>query len=179
MIKGDMTRSSNECDQQRYLSIVGSLMYAALGTRPDIAFCVSWLSRHNKASCAAHMTAAIPEDPHLIRCTDSDWAGNTSDRKSMGAYVFCISGGAISWQSKKQEVTAVSTQEAEYIAFLEAGREAIWLRTLLHYDIALNYQPQSLKAWIADLLQSPTQQSHETENALPPTRLFTDNQGHL
>jgi hypothetical protein len=44
--------------------------------------------------------------------------------------LFTFGDTAISWQSKKQEITAVSTQEAEYMANLEAGREAIWLRRL-------------------------------------------------
>jgi len=98
----------NECDQQRYQSIVGSLMYAAMGTRPDIMFCVSRLSRYKKAPCTAHMTAAVrclrylkgtsnfqlsyrrsadAGNSQFIGFTASDWAGNTSNHKSMGAYV--------------------------------------------------------------------------------------------
>jgi phage/plasmid-associated DNA primase len=94
----------------------------------------------------------------MIGYTDSDWAGNTKDRKSMGAYVFCIGNTAISWQSKKQEITAVSTQEAEYMAYLEAGREAVWLR-LLYTDI--------------------TTRMKNSETSIPTTTILSDNQGAL
>lgn len=43
----DMFENDEEVDQQFYLSIVGSLMYTALGTRSDILFSVSSLSRFN------------------------------------------------------------------------------------------------------------------------------------
>jgi hypothetical protein len=87
-----------------------------------------------------------------------------------------MGGGAISWQSKKQEVTAVSTQEAEYIAFLEAGREATWLRTL-YRDMVFSYKPQSLEGWVSNLLQETEEEG--SSEMLPPTQVFSDNQGAL
>jgi hypothetical protein len=56
--------------------------------------------------------------------------GNTEDLKSITGYVFMMAGGAITWFSKKQSITAMSTTEAEYIALSEAAREARWLRNL-------------------------------------------------
>jgi uncharacterized membrane protein YgcG len=71
---------------------------------------------------------------------------------------------------KRQEVTAVSTQEAEYIAFLEAGREATWLRTL-YRDIVFSYRPQSLEGWISNLLQEKEEEeSSNTEVEIKPNR---------
>ena len=64
----------------------------------------------------------------LIGFTDSDWAGDSADRKSQGGYIFGRNGcGPISWQSRKQDLVAASTLEAEYIACSEASREARWL----------------------------------------------------
>ena len=61
---------------------------------------------------------------------DSDWA-KSQDRKSIGGCVFILGNAAISWSSKKQTLVALSTKEAEYTAFTEASREALWLRQLL------------------------------------------------
>ena len=137
----------NPVDKTFYLSIVGSLMFAALGTRPDIAFSVMCLSRYNILPLKMHLTAAkrvlrylgttktlklfYPASAvgDLHGYTDSDWASRTSTRKSVGGSIF-IDGGPISWQAKSQSVVALSTLEAEYIAASEATREAIWLRRM-------------------------------------------------
>lgn len=57
-IRLDQTDHAVTVDTELYLSIVGSLMYAALGTRPDIALAVAALSRYNSAPTTIHMTAA-------------------------------------------------------------------------------------------------------------------------
>ena len=123
-------------------------MFAALGTRPDIAFSVTALSRYNVLPIQMHLTAAKRVLRYLVATktrglfypsegpghlhglhgyTDSDWAGRSSTRKSVGGYIF-IDGGPISWQAKSQSVVTLSTLEAEYIAASDATREAIWLR---------------------------------------------------
>jgi hypothetical protein len=68
----------------------------------------------------------------VVGFTDSDWASDSTDRKSQGGHVFltCYDGGAISWQSRKQDLIALSTLEAEYIACSDASREARWLLQL-------------------------------------------------
>jgi len=67
----------------------------------------------------------------LTGFTDSDWAGSTDDRKSTSGFVFNLGSGAVSWSSKKQEVVALSTSEAEYIAATSTACQAVWLRRLL------------------------------------------------
>ncbi|RVX01546.1 Pleiotropic drug resistance protein 3 [Vitis vinifera] len=62
---------------------------------------------------------------------DSDWAGSVDDMKSTSGYVFTIGSGVICWNSRKQEVVAQSTTEAEYISLAAAANQAIWLRKLL------------------------------------------------
>jgi hypothetical protein len=122
-------------------------MYAALGSRPDISFAVSSLSRYNSAPLATHLIAATRVlrylkstsgfRLHFPYCnkglqgfTDSDLAGFHSTRKSVSGSIFQINNGTISWQSKSQIVVALSTLEAEFIACSDGTREALWLSRL-------------------------------------------------
>jgi hypothetical protein len=52
----------------------------------------------------------------LIGYTDADWSGDTEDRKSTSGYIFMMGKAPIAWCSKKQNVVALSSCEAEYIA---------------------------------------------------------------
>jgi hypothetical protein len=135
-------------DPKQYLAMVGSLMYAALGGRPDISYAVGLLSRFNADPRSRHLTAARrvlrylkkTKDLKLIyrkgsgEClhgfVDASWA-NSKNRKSIGGYTFMLAGAAVSWGSKGQSLVALSTEEAEYTAFTEASREALWFRQLL------------------------------------------------
>jgi hypothetical protein len=62
--------------------------------------------------------------------TDSDYAGCLNTRKSTSGYIFKFGNGAISWRSKLQDCTATSTTEAEYVAALDAAKEALRLGLL-------------------------------------------------
>ena len=53
--------------------------------------------------------------------SDSDFAGDIDDRKSTSGYVFTLAGGAISWKSSKQTVTASSMMYTEFVACYEAS----------------------------------------------------------
>jgi hypothetical protein len=66
----------------------------------------------------------------FVGYSDSDWANDSADRKAHGGHVFLASNGAISWQSRKQSLIAMSTLKAEFIAWSEASREAKWLLQL-------------------------------------------------
>ena len=69
----------------------------------------------------------------IIGDSDADWSGDLNDRKSTTGYYFKFegTGGAISWEIKKQATVALSTAEAEYQAMAAAVQEAIYLHTLL------------------------------------------------
>jgi hypothetical protein len=86
--------------------------------------------------------------------TDSDFQSDVNDRKSTSGFVFTLNGGAVSWKSCKQSVTADSTTEAEYIAAAEAAKEAVWI-----------------KKFITELDVVPTIES--------PIPLFCDNNGAI
>jgi len=140
--------------RSEYQSKIGSIMYAMPGTRPDLAYTISSLSKHNDRPARSHHIALQrvfrnlggtqntriqyerPRDLHTffpkpICYADSDWAGNKNDRKSTGGYVFLLCGGAISWKTRKQDVVATSSTQAEYVTLTEAAKEAVWLRRLL------------------------------------------------
>lgn len=70
-------------------------------------------------------------DSQLVAFSDSDWAGDSQDRKSVTGYVFMFKGGPITWKSRKQTVVAKSTAEAEYLSVSSCAQEAIWFRHFL------------------------------------------------
>ena len=114
-----------------YQSMVGSLLYAAIATRPDIAQAVGTVSKFNSCPTEAHLTAVKrilcylkgtinlglryerSTDDSLIGFSDTDWTGDMDDRHSTTGNLFAMSGGAISWFSRKQPVVPLSTAEAE------------------------------------------------------------------
>ena len=61
---------------------------------------------------------------------DADWGWGITDSKPTTGYLFQIGGAAITWQSKKQFCTALSTAKAEYVAVAGTIQEAVWLRQL-------------------------------------------------
>ena len=151
-----LTRSSDDYQPlaqhvTQYQSIVGALMYAACATRPDIAYSISALSQYSARPNVTHFnalkrvlrylrgstnlsltfTGTSDLAPELVAYTDSDWASNQDDRRSVTGYVFVLSGGAISWASRRQKTVALSTVEAEYMDTAEAVKEAIWWRRFL------------------------------------------------
>ena len=97
-----------EVDPKEYQAIVGSLMYITLATRPDS------IRSFGTESIADHCLHFNGNDGEITGYTDSDWANDSADRKSQGGHVFLCNGGAISWQSRKQDLVALSTTEAEY-----------------------------------------------------------------
>jgi len=62
-----------------------------------------------------------------FRYVDSDYAGDVDGQKSTEGHMFFVGGGLVSWASKRQETVALSTVEAEYMAFTRATQQALWL----------------------------------------------------
>ena len=130
-----------------YREAIGSLMYAAIGTRPDITFAVTALSQYLQNPGRPHWEQAKRTIRYLKGTrdwklefgptggvegfSDANWGNDVDDRHSICGYVFNLNGGAISWSSKKQSVVALSSTEAEYIGITHAAKEAIWVRHLL------------------------------------------------
>nr|AAX96287.1 retrotransposon protein, putative, Ty1-copia sub-class [Oryza sativa Japonica Group]AAX96336.1 retrotransposon protein, putative, Ty1-copia sub-class [Oryza sativa Japonica Group]ABA92593.1 retrotransposon protein, putative, Ty1-copia subclass [Oryza sativa Japonica Group] len=135
-------------DQLRYSQIIGSLMYLASATRPDISFAVSKLSRfvsnleddHWQAleRIMRYLKGTMSYRIHYTRYpkvlegySDSNWISDADEIKATSGYVFTLGGGAVSWKSCKQTILTRSTMEAELTALDTATVEAEWLRELL------------------------------------------------
>ena len=128
-----------------YQSAIGSLMWLAVHTRPDIAYSVGVLSRYCSNPGPTHCNLVIQifrylsgtldlkitftanSEDDLVGYTDSDYAGLIDGRKSIGGYIFMLSGGPLSHQSKLQSTVALSSTEAEYMTTVEARKEALWV----------------------------------------------------
>ena len=80
----------------------------------------------------------------LMAYTDADWAGNAIDRKSTTGYCTFVGGNIVTWKSKKQNVIARSSAEAEYRAMASTACELIWLKGLISDLGFLSNKPMSL-----------------------------------
>ena len=147
-----------------YASLIGSINYCAVSTRPDIAFAVNKCTQFTSRPNLIHWTAAKRILCYLIQTkdygiqygtnehrvegythclagfTDTDFAGDINDRKSTSGWIFTYNNSAISWTSKKQTGVFRSTMEAELIAGSSASAEAVWLMRLAR-DFKLSFMP--------------------------------------
>ena len=134
--------------QVPYALAVGSLMYAMICTRLDIAQAVGLISRFMANPVKEHWNTVkrilryIKGTSGAALCfggsefivrgyVDSDFVGDLDKRKSTPGFVFTLAGGAVSWLSKLQNVVTLSTTEAEYMAATQACKEAIWIQRLM------------------------------------------------
>ena len=126
---------------------VGLLMYAAMGTRPDIAYAMLTVAQYSENPGWRHWEAVKRifgyllgtkkleltyrgEERGLVGYVDADGASQ-DHRRAISGYVFMVDKGAVSWSSKKQELVVLSTTVAEYVATTHAAKEAVWLGHLL------------------------------------------------
>ena len=146
--------NDQEFDKTTYKSAIGSLIYLARCTRPDISFAVSKASR-----CVEHPTFSdwkmiknilkylnltknfkitYKGQGELVVYSDSDFAGDPKDRKSTSEFILLMEKDPICWQSKKQSVVSISTAEAEYIAMSECMKKVLNIRNILSELFAYN-----------------------------------------
>jgi hypothetical protein len=147
IVKGDKygsfqsPRNQYEIDQMKsvlYASTVGSLMYAQVYTRPDLAFVTVMLDRYKKNSGISHwnrikkalryikgtkgiiLTYKRSDSLEIVVYLDLDFVGCLDTDRSTSGYVFKLTSGAISWSSSKQSVMTSFTMFAEFVACYEA-----------------------------------------------------------
>ena len=143
-------------ERRFYQSLIGSLLYVQLGTRPDISFAVGRLAQYtanpskDHTRLAKYVLAYLKGTADYKLCydgmskswlrsySDSSLADQPDDFHSTSGYLFLLSSGAISWSSRKQKTIAQSTTHAEYMAMTDTSNQAQWYREFLlelGYDV--------------------------------------------
>ncbi|KAM1037135.1 hypothetical protein FF1_032036 [Malus domestica] len=148
-----------------YDSLVGSLMYAHVCTRPDIAYAISILGTFQSNHGNAHWIAAKKVLRYLQRAkeyqliykrdsklelvgySDSDFASCLDSLKSTSGYIFTLANGAMPWKSVKQDIVATSTMQAEFVACYKATSQAIWLRNFINGLEIMNSIAKPVQIW--------------------------------
>ena len=147
-----MQGESPEHAPASYATLIGSLMYLAIGICLDIAYSVQCLAQFMQNPKLIHWTAIkwifwylkgmrtlgltyggsedLNNEELNIYC-DANWASDM-DRKSISGYVITLAGGAVAWSSKKQSMVALSTAKAKYVAAMHCAKQVIWHRSLLN-----------------------------------------------
>jgi hypothetical protein len=139
----------------KYQRKVGSILYAAVVTRLDVAFAASRLARFNMNPGPEYHKAAdqvlnylqgskalalqLGGEDSFVVSSDASFADNSLDRKSSQAYVMKLFGGVIGWRANKQTTVSTSTTEAELLALSQAAKESLFVSRLLkELDIKLD-----------------------------------------
>lgn len=142
------TEEKKEMSNRPYREAVGSLMFTAIVSRPDIMYAVSQVSRFLNNPGSEHWSAVKrifqylqgtkdigikyqADHLSLTMYSDADFAGDIDTRRSTTGYVSLLANGPVTWSSHRQKCVTRSTTEAEYIAASDAAAEAIWLRNFL------------------------------------------------
>ena len=118
-------------------------------TRPDIYFIVSRLSQFMSNPNTLHELAMkhllrylqgssklrlcyqptrSDKQEYVLVYSDSDYAADKEDRRSISGGTVMLGGGAVSWVSRKQSTIATSSTQAEYMALYRTGKNALWDR---------------------------------------------------
>jgi hypothetical protein len=131
-----------------YSEAIGSVLWPVVVSRPDAAYAVGILSQFIQNPGPAHweglkrvinylgsmknlwLTFGGQKETLVEGYCDADWAGQ-KHRHSISGFSFHFGIGAISWSSKKQNIVALSSTEAEYVAQTHAAKEAMWLKSFV------------------------------------------------
>ena len=151
-------------EKEQYQKLVRKLIYLA-HTRPDISYAVGVVSRFMHCPQVQHMEAVMRilrylkgtsnrgvlfgnnGNLNLMAYTDADWAGDKDSRKSTSGYFTLVGGNLVTWRSKKQNVVALSSAEAEFRGIAKGVTEILWLRKLL---CELGFPPREACRLICD-----------------------------
>ena len=135
--------------RSQYQLVIGSLLYIMLGTRPDIAFTVIWMSQFCSNPSQEHLSRALYIVRYLgstknlalqfnganhngfLGYTDSNWAANPDDCKSITEYVLFLANSPVSWLTRQQKTVALSSTEVKYMAMSDTTRQISWIKSLL------------------------------------------------
>jgi hypothetical protein len=145
-------------DTLPYRSLLGSLLWIARGTRPDISFAIAYLSQFCNCYSEQHFSALKRVLRYLIGTktkklhmpvirsdqlrlevySDSDWAADLNDRKSVTGTITFLNHMPISWSSRKQSIVTTSSTEAEYVAATESIKDLLYTRNLVEEFLTIS-----------------------------------------
>ena len=145
-----LSKAEEKCgvDESDYRRNIGCLRYL-IHTRPDLAYSFGVLSRYMHAPKESHRAALKQvlrylqgtmgyglefksrSEKGLIGYSDNRYNVDPDDSKSTTGHVFYLGGNPITWSSQKQEIVALSSCEAEYMAGTETAKQGVWLQELL------------------------------------------------
>ncbi|GMF36192.1 unnamed protein product [Phytophthora fragariaefolia] len=138
-------------DERSYHELIGSLLYVANATRPDVRATLSTLSQYLDCPREMHWRVALPVLHYLkgtatrgirFHCSssnrtgirayaDANWGGDKKTRRSTSGVLLLLGGGSVVYKSERQATVALSSAEAEYMALVLATQEVLWLRNVL------------------------------------------------
>ena len=132
-----------------YCSILGTVMWGQLATRPDLSFSVSLLACFQANPGIEHWKALMHVIGYIKNTmdygltytrgsglspyafVDADYGGCLDTRRSTSGHVFIMAGGPVAWGSKRQGTVALSTVEAEYVAMSRCAQQMVWMQNWL------------------------------------------------
>ncbi|KAG6609052.1 Integrase catalytic core protein [Phytophthora cinnamomi] len=127
LLPNDGAGSPQRPTVQTFQSLVGSLLWVARCTRPDIAYAVHRVTRRTHEP-----RGSMSEDTIVVEgYSDADFAGDRVDRKSVSGGVLMVCGMVVGWICKKQSSVALSTMEAEFVAASQVTAEMLGIVELL------------------------------------------------
>jgi hypothetical protein len=140
-------KHASPAEIQKYQRKIGFLLFAAISTRPDIAFAISRLAKilnnlnstHHKAADRVLMYLyntrqlflRFGGQNNLMIASDASFANNSTNRKSSQAFAIKLFGGLIGWRANKQNTIITLITEAELLALAQAAKESMYVSKLL------------------------------------------------
>nr|GEX64801.1 hypothetical protein [Tanacetum cinerariifolium] len=128
--------SGTPLDQMKYRSMVGALMYLT-ACRPDIMHATCYCARYQAKPTEKHLTAVkrifryLKYTIHMGLWYPKDIGCLDSRKSTSGGIQFLGGDKLVSWSSKKQDYTSVSSVEAEYVSLSACCAQVLWMRTQL------------------------------------------------
>lgn len=183
------TTQATPQDIYAYQQRIGSINFAAVITRPDVAHAASKLSEYLTNPSPYHLECAnqvllylahtrdfsieynsqtINQQQIFLASSDASFANNPDTRQSSQGYAFMLYGGAIDWKASKQKTVTTSSTEAELLAISTASKEYIWWSRF--FD-SINFSPghethiqcdnmQTIRAFTSDTPKFTTKLRH-------------------
>ena len=139
--------------QSKYQSGTGTLLYLIKHSRPDLSNAVRELTKAMDIATVKNYEqlirvikfvlenenrgvelSPIRSNVWKMRCyTDSDWAGDINDRRSISGWCIFVDKNLLCWGSKSQKNVTTSSTEAEYLGISEVSKELMFMIHILQF----------------------------------------------